>query len=285
MTEPDRHYYLFGVIPAGQPVPDLVYESFRALRQKDLVALVEAVPAREFSTGALEQSMASLDWVARLARKHQSVLEWAMQYGPVVPARLCTLYSSADGVRTALASNRERLVGLLGRLEGCQEWGIKMRCDENHLKRFISASGTSSNTDGRLSGGAAWILAKQADARVQGAMDRRIDEILDDVEIVVDPLVVSIRELALPPDGLRDDGQPIVLNLAVLLRTTERPAFDAAVGMLESRYGDEGVTFETTGPWPAYSFCVETERAAGDEDRGPCDSEGTCRTIAQSGLR
>ncbi len=258
-----HHYYLYGVIPAGQPAPDFDQNSFQTLQHQDLVALVEAVPAKEFSTDALEQSMASLEWVEQLARKHQAVLEVAMQLGPVVPARLCTLYSSIDGVRTALASNQNHLAGLLGQLAGCQEWGIKMRCDEEAMGRSIEATTAGSNIPNGLSSGAAWILAKQAQARLKDAVVRRIDDIIEEVECVMEPLVVSARELALPPSGLATEGPPVVLNLAVLLRTAERHTFDAAVAMLADRYANQAVIFETTGPWPAYSFCGEAEQVDG----------------------
>lgn len=208
--------------------------------------------------------MASLEWVEHLSRKHQTVLELAMQGGPVIPARLCTLYSSIDGVRTALASKRNNLVGLLGQLEGCQEWGVTMRCDEDRLGRSIQPIGGTLDTVAGMWGGAAWILATQAEARLNDAVNRRIDQIVEYVEGVIDPLVVAARELALPPDGPAGEGAPLLLNLAVLLRTSERPAFDAAMKTLGSLYGNVGVTFEMTGPWPSYSFCGEPGMAEGD---------------------
>ena len=98
---------------------------------------------------------------------------------------------------------------------------------------------------------------------------------------MLEPLVVFIRELALPPEGLRDDGSPIVLNLAVLLRTTGRHAFDGAVGMLGARHESAGVIFDVTGPWPPYSFCGEAESVDDDEGRGPRRDDETRGAVAQ----
>ena len=274
LIESGHHYYLFGVIPADQTVPVVEHVSLQAVQHQDLVALVEEVPAGEFCSDALEQSMASLDWVARLARKHQSVLELALQHGALVPARLCTVYASVEGVLAALAGTRDRFAELLRRLDGRQEWGLKMRCDEERLAQTLRAPAAGSHPGGPLSGSVAWILAKQAEARLKDAMEDRLEEVIEDLEGVVAGVVVSMRELAPPPESLRDDGLPIVLNLAVLLPAGALQAFDDAVRGLESRYGDEGVSFETTGPWPPYSFCDE-EPVPGDLDRlGSCFAQG-----------
>ena len=120
--------YLYGVVPSGQPLPASDVVPLQAIPFSTLVALVEPVPASEFSPETLEQRLQSVDWVAPLARKHTAVLEDAMQHGPVFPARLCTLFTSATALTNSLAENEQRFHEALSLLRGRQEWGLKMFC-------------------------------------------------------------------------------------------------------------------------------------------------------------
>src|SRR5436190_2204685 len=93
-VEGNRVFYLYGVIPKGQGYPREGVP-LEAVVHSDLVALVEPVSAQEFSSEALDARLEDAEWVSRRARRHETVLEGAMRYGVVAPARLCTLFSSA----------------------------------------------------------------------------------------------------------------------------------------------------------------------------------------------
>src|SRR5690242_20136011 len=51
----------------------------------------------------------------------------------IVPLRLCTIYASADGVRRMLEDEGDALQSALARLDGREEWGVKLLVDPELL--------------------------------------------------------------------------------------------------------------------------------------------------------
>src|SRR5436190_210269 len=67
-----------------------------------LAAFVSRVPIAEFGADALRQNLNELDWLERVARAHEGVLDQVMPQTVLVPLRLCTLYEDVQGVRRML---------------------------------------------------------------------------------------------------------------------------------------------------------------------------------------
>jgi hypothetical protein len=261
----DQSLYLFGVIPEAQGLPSDAGVSLRAVPHSTVVALVEAVCASEFSPDVLDEKLKCIDWVARLARRHETVLERAMRHGPVVPARLCTLFTSAEALGLSLADNEERLVATLERVRGRQEWGLKVSCDESRLRsiagpddREARALQTALET---ASPGQAFVLRKKRDARMAEVAEARVDAVLDEVVDAIELVTVDVRLLPLLSEAATGRSEPMVLNIAALVGVAGHHDFDTTLTQLSNRFRAEGFTFETTGPWPPYSFCDD-----GDDD-------------------
>jgi len=53
-----------------------------------------------------------------------------------------------------------------------------------------------------------------------------------------------------------------------LVEVAAREAFQSAVAGLSARFHDDGVVFELSGPWPAYSFCDAADGGANVEGDG-----------------
>ncbi len=75
------------------------------------------------------EHLEDLEWVERTARRHEDVLEAALQETTIVPLRLCTLYRDTDGVRRLLREHRAAFRDGLSRVGGCVEWGVKVFAD------------------------------------------------------------------------------------------------------------------------------------------------------------
>ena len=273
----EQVFYLYGVIPRGQSYPSEEGMGLEAVVHADLVALVEPVSAREFSSAALDAKLEDLEWVSLLARRHESVLERAMRHGVVAPARLCTLFSSAFALRQSLAANEQRFRAALQRMRGRQEWGIKAFCVESRLRaqadhgddrvRSLNAALATAAP------GYAFVLRKQRDARLAELAAARIYEVLDEAGAALERAVVDLRLLPLrhgdePAGAAAETGElpaapgppeTMVLNLAALVDEAAYEAFDSVVGELAARFRDEGFRFGLSGPWPPYNFCSQDE--------------------------
>ena len=251
----DHVLWLYGVTHADQALPAALPGELMAIRHRSFSAIVEPVPRAEFSPEALEVQLRSIEWVAATARRHQQVLTALLDTGPVIPARLCTLFSSRRAIEEALEAGSTRFSESLERLAGCREWGLKVFCDERRLAGELAARAAEAVLDDdTLSPAAAYIQAKQREAQAIAGATERVDEAIDEILDALEPLVVEAVEKAVTAQAEKD-GATQAINLAVLLARGGEEAFQAAVESEARRLVGEGFRFELSGPWAPYGFC------------------------------
>jgi hypothetical protein len=267
-TRADQVLYLYGVVPAGRAVSTAGGAVLEVVPFSSLVAIVEPVPRDEFSPEVLEDKLQCVEWVAPLACKHTAVLDEIMRHGPVVPAPLCTLFSSASALAAALAERAQRFRDALRLLDGRQEWSCKLFYDEARLRAVTGANDPGvralESAAVTASPGKAYVLRKQRDARLAEVVELRIDAVVEDIVAEVDPEIADVRFRALLAEAATGRPEPMALNAAVLVDVERTSALHATVGALSVRLGDEGFALELTGPWPPYSFCDGSPADAGE---------------------
>jgi Gas vesicle synthesis protein GvpL/GvpF len=270
-----RLFWLYGVIPEGQPLPGVGADvgALEAIAHQGIAALVEPVPKADFAADVLEAKLQSLEWVTGMAELHQGVLAAAMAHGPVIPARLATLFSSRGAVVEALSEGRARFLAALERVSGCREWGLKVLCDHRRLAKIMAASPPELAPDpSDVSGatpGLAYVLAKKREARAVQLAAERADDVIEEVLDALAPCAVETRCRPLLDAGTSGRRDAMELNLAALVEHGGEDTFRAAVGELAARFDPLGFTFLTSGPWAPYSFCDEEA----SEERAPADDE------------
>lgn len=269
----DRLLYLYGVVPTGQCCPSHADVPLQIVSQASVAAVVEPVCAREFAPETLDEKLQSLEWVARLARRHEAVLEWAMRQGAVVPARLCTLFSTSEALRCSLSDHEARFLAALKRLHGREEWGLKAFCDERQLRAALVTDDPELRIlDAVIAGanpGHAFVLRKKRDAWAAELASGRLDALVDDVLESVDDMADDVRLRPLLPTSASGRDELMPVNAALLVKVGAREALREVVAGLSARFHDDGLVFELSGPWPAYSFCDDTsDRGANVEGEG-----------------
>jgi hypothetical protein len=266
--------YLYGVVPNDQPVPRGATGSLETIPLAGLTALVESVSASEFAPRVLEKKLQCIDWVSELARKHSSILEEAMRHGPVVPAPLCTLFSSAEVLRASLEVSEQEFQAKLERLKGRQEWGCKVFCDSGKLRATLGGNDSHlvalEAAVATASPGQAYVLRKKRDAYLAELASERMDaatgEMLDSLSL----LSVDTRLRPLLSEAASGRSEAMALNVALLIAVSRYPELHAQVEELSARFSTEGFVIELTGPWPAYSFCDDDDLGTlGDDEASP----------------
>src|SRR5919198_4314388 len=76
---------------AGAPV--------KPLRHGPLVAVVSAVPERDFAEEPLRAHLEDLDWLSETARAHEAVIAALTTVTSPLPMRLATVFRDNSGVR------------------------------------------------------------------------------------------------------------------------------------------------------------------------------------------
>lgn len=266
--------YLYGIVREARPLPAMLEARLQLVSHAGLSALVEPVVDEDFSPRVLDDKLQSLEWVAAQASKHQAVLGQVMREVPVVPARLCTIFSGAAALRARLGEQEQRLHALLDALEGREEWSIKIFCHRAMLEQDIT---TREDQDHPASApaapGLAFLHHKRRRAEIARLVDRAIDDCADEVLARIEDLAFDTRMRSLLSEQATGRTDAMILNVAALL---DHGADAALAQDLDDVSRDHGERFaiELCGPWPAYSFCDEPQEPAAPGQGGlhaaPC---------------
>ena len=218
---------VFGVGRAGDPV------DVQVVRHGGLAALVEAVPAEDWSAEALPRRLEDLGWLETQARRHDAVLRAHLPH-PVVPFPLTTVFTDEDGVRRALDERVDRLTAALDRVAGRLELGVVVHVDTATVQPAENEPAAAGDRPG-----AAYIerrLRRQRRAEVARA----------DAAKVADTVHARLAPLA--ERAVRGN----VLNASYLVRTDAVGAFDSEIERLAADIA--GARIRRTGPWAPFHF-------------------------------
>ena len=283
LEETEEGYYVYGIVrgdagpldtsPPGKGLagidPDYpVYTtSYRAIQ-----AVVSKVSLQEFGHRALEENLNDMSWVEAKARAHQGVLEAVLADRVVVPMRFCTIYCSEDGIQQKLRQYYDNFVADLARLEGRQEWGVKVYCDEETLALQVErvsdrVKALREEMEAKTEGAAYFLHKKVAEIRAQ-EVERVSDEHAQRYHDCLSDLAeeVVVTPLQGPGAGRKET---MILNGAYLVSDERLAAFRTGLERLGEEGKDLGFSYEITGPWPPYNFvAVDAEEGTVDEPVG-----------------
>lgn len=253
MGERGVYLYAVGLAAAPPPLDDVVGladEPVYAVTHGALVAAVSAVSLAEFGEEALRRNLEDLDWLAGVARRHDSVVQQLAHEATVAPSRLATIFFDDGAVQRRLEQDASALAEALRRIDGRHEWSVKAYSP--------AASSTDPAQAGEASGseetGTAYLQRRRRE-RTQQEQDARSASVAAEAlhEGVGRQTAASRR---LPPQDPRlsgHDGQ-MVLNGAYLVDDARASEFRDIVGGLAADH--PGLRIEVQGPWPPYSFAT-----------------------------
>ena len=204
------------------------------------------VPLDRYGSGPLEASFGDLEWVGRIALAHEAVVEHFVR-GPgaaVIPMKLFTMFSTVERAASEMRSRRRALDAAFDRIDGCEEWGVRV------TRTDAPGKARGSKRPARPESGAAFLAArKQArdEARTLAAAAAR----------AADAAFASLSAIA--RDGRRRAAETAgvsapVLDAAFLVPAARRARFHAAAARVAKQIASSGARLTLTGPWPAYNF-------------------------------
>jgi hypothetical protein len=248
----------------GAPAMDGVHGSpVERVEDGGLAVLVSRVPLSEFGEDALRSNLNDLDWLERVARAHESVLERALVGDTIVPLRICTIFTDEEGAARMLAEQRSTLATALDALDGRQEWGVKLTVDRAALEaaaRERAPDAFDDELEGQSAGGA-YMLRRRQERQLREAADRLAGSIAEDVHARLQDWATDA--VVNPPQNPELSGHEgdMLLNAAYLVEEEKVERLHELVGELHERHRELGAQLELTGPWPPYNFVPRTESA------------------------
>jgi Gas vesicle synthesis protein GvpL/GvpF len=228
-----------------------------------LAVLVSRVPLAEFGEAPLRSNLNDLDWLERVARAHETVLERALELGTIVPLRICTIFADEQGVARMLAERRTALDTALEALDGRQEWGVKLLADRAAIEAAARRRAPQPLDDelaGRSEGGA-YMLRRREERELRAAADRLAGDLAEDVHARLQDWASDA--VVNPPQNRELSGHEgdMLLNAAYLVEAAKVERLRDVVAELQERHRELGARLELTGPWPPYNFVPRTESA------------------------
>ncbi|MGW7573437.1 GvpL/GvpF family gas vesicle protein [Streptomyces sp. NPDC054765] len=228
----------------------------RGLDFGPLTAVIQHVPAAEFTEDAWQQRLSDRAELERCARAHHEVVTAAAACGPTVPLALATLYRGDERARQALEADADRFAAVLERIEGHAEWGVKV---------YLSAAAPTPSAatppeplgGGRAEGGAgrAYLERKRGLHRAREHHHDRALQTAEDIDTALSRLATATRRLRPhTPEMTGEKHRLQVLNAAYLVTSVRERRLLHAVEDLRHRTGAE---VEVSGPWVPYSFVGE----------------------------
>lgn len=239
------------VIPDAEAVDQSRH--FGAAKAEDLAAVYTPVKAEEFSQDVIDRRAGDLEWLGAIGYRHQDVIATLMKSTAVIPLRAFTLFSSEEALRTYLRDNAGSLRNVLGRLDGKQEWTLRVefepqRWSESLVHRVASLRDLRAQID-EAAPGKAFLLRKKLDDERKRASAEAEKSVVAEIERQV---LDKLRCETVAESRERRDGAFPQIN--VLINRDEESLLQELHAELTSRYEREGVTLALTGPWPPYTF-------------------------------
>lgn len=262
-----RVVYLYGFVPADAPAPPeevcgIAGQRVGFVEMDGFRACVSELPADEYEAERIHGRMADLGWVGEHGAAHEKVVTWLADHATIAPARLFTIFSSAEALSREANLHAGEIRERIEHFRHVREWDLKVSFAVSALApRVGEFSGEVAELDRRIEGaspGKRYLLERRreelatrvvADVAAEQA-GRCLDELAG--------LAESVARQELP--GGRGE-LPVVLKAALLVRTDRADELRAVAAELAGRLEGSGIHVALTGPWAPYRFMGEEARA------------------------
>jgi len=254
---------LEGIIP-GAPVRRSVHGS--------LVVFLSKVPVSQFGASELRVGLADAEWLRGRVLAHEKTVEALCSSGGVVPFRFCTIYRDTAEISDVLARHRADLDQALDRVRDASEWGVKLYCDAQALRRQVEAASPAirklRKTLTDASPGAQFFLRKKYDRALDAELASSIATCVEHSRRRLDECAREAVEIKVQSPAEHGRSEAMVLNAAYLVDEGGLGEFQRTLAALQVEFA-RGFGYELTGPWPAYHFV--SSRREGFEDAAASD--------------
>lgn len=229
----------------------------------DIAAVVSRVEVAEFGPAALRARLRDEVWLEAAVRGHDRVVGAVHGQRTVLPTRFGCVYASIRDLAAALAGAHDCLLAQLERLDGCDEWGVRLYVDAQTMRETVAAENSAVRSTRRelatARPGRAFFLRRKLSDTVAAETARAVAHLARAAYDRLARRAVSGR-LDAQRRGSRDPDEEIeVLRAAFLVRSAEVHAFLEDFHRLVE--GQRGLRGDFSGPWPPYSFAALGEGA------------------------
>jgi hypothetical protein len=223
---------------------------------RGISAIVCPVDDEEFARRYESYERDNLARIASGVVKHQTVLENALKFGPVMPLRFDELRKPVEALSDFLNGRLGPIAEFFDRVENRLEWSVQVYYDGGRCRRMERAirSGVS---DPDADDAEDAVLRAGDDEWARECCEEFFVDLLRHARGSCELRLLSREESAFP--------SLMIANWAFLTDEAGSDAFHRIVKMFSARHASSGLTFHLSGPWPPYSFCPALDEVVFDE--------------------
>lgn len=219
----------------------------RVLRDGELACLVSTVALDEFGEQTLPAHLENLAWLEQAARAHDAVVQAAARVVTTAPLRMATICRDDESALARLRELGDRAEGVLRRLDGRIEWGVKM----------FAATTSPDPSDAPASSGTDYLRRRRDQARRTQEASLRAAERAESAFATLSGLAVAARRHRPQDPQLSGTDEQMLLNAAFLVDDERAEKFRSDAQRLAQTSAPARLVL--TGPWPPYSFATVDE--------------------------
>jgi len=215
----------------------------------DFHLLVATSPLSLYEASAIDARLRDIDWVGARAAEHEAVIEHAIELEGVVvvPMKIFTLFHDDARAIAHVKKIAKTLDRTVKRIEGCEEWGLRILFDEARAAQLAAADAKAK----RVTSGKDFLLRKKAlddERKSTGAKGKA------QVEALYDSVAKSAKSAHRRAAPNRELAGRVFLDAVFLVPSKSVGSMKKTISASAERLVEQGFDVSLTGPWPAYSF-------------------------------
>ena len=239
-----------------------------------IAGLISRVSLEQFAPERLAgQTAEDIQWLGKIAARHNDIICQAARTSAVLPLRLGTLFRSRESLRATLVRCQAVVAKQLEQLGNRQEWGVKLYLERRNLESIPAEKGAQTGTVPLFPGrtdvppphfagpqaGTAYLAAKKAERDSRRELRAGMQQTVQNVERCLADKAEHYCRVANLPSGLTGHEEEMVFNAAFLLGSATQGSWLATVEQVAQDIQSKGLALEVSGPWPPYHFCPTLE--------------------------
>jgi hypothetical protein len=231
---------------------------------QDLEAVVSEVSLDEFGSEEVQRkAQEDVNWIKEKAEIHEKVIEQAMRGNKeevisLIPMKFGTIFKDKEKLVESLKEHSQQFRESLEKLEGKQEWGIKVYLKEGIFNKYLEEKSEIYQEEKKkltgMSGGAAFFAQKKIGDVLSKSKEAELKKITQEIF----ESLKNLAELANEAKNLEKEftgrPEPMVFNAYYLVKTEKVSEFEKGISELKEKYQPLGFEMTYVGPWPPYHF-------------------------------
>ncbi|WP_077623665.1 GvpL/GvpF family gas vesicle protein [Sediminibacillus massiliensis] len=232
----------------------------------EVTAVTCSVGPEDFSEENLAKNTEDMTWLQEKAFHHHNMMNELHKAFTVLPLKFGTIYEQTANLESIVEDCRDNIVNLLAKLEGHEEWNVKIYGKDDKFRETAMADNREIEKKKQeieqMPKGRQFFEKKKLGQFMENLVEKEIEKSCREVHDKLTEFSQADeikKNWAKKVTGKTDE---MFWNSAYLVPEQDVKAFLETIKREQEQAVTQGTgfTFEVTGPWPAYHFSNFTDR-------------------------